>query len=932
MAEENTSVVRDYTDSFSIKDYAFNVLAPKYFPNTELSDLNIGLTGLTMEQIANFTQDAFHTASVLVNEAYPNRAQIPENIYSHAAIFQLDANFASAAKCLFTLWLTEEDILKYAEDKGDYKEFKIDADTTVTVDDIPFTLDYDVIIKVQNHQGTNLYSAQYDLSYTNCISDITSQYIRIRQASNGMVYLIITLHQCVRQYASENIIDNSKINYPVLDFTFENQLAGFDAFYNEPGSSVQKQLLKRLMYTAPVKEPFCYYRFRDSNIVTDRPTTFSVTFSTKDAYFQPEFNSDLHVTMYTTLGSAGNFDVYKGSNISVTTTGDKYEYNQNCAMYATVVGASTGGHDAIDIEELREKTVSSYSTATVISTETDIRYYFNDYAKKFGNDILFIKKRDDVERIFSAFIVMKKDGYIYSTNTAKLNLTADDYDEISFDNEMLLKAGHLFVYEKGSSDTMRLINYKKDGRTIMAYDSDEDVYEAIKSAFPDIPAEIAEQFPTLSSEELVVKIDAAYKKQFVYTNPFMIKVNPNPNLVGYYMNVVDKTSLLDFGDSTSLSFLQFISTAINIKRGLDSDPKFTITTQISPTVTMGIDELVQLNGDGTINPDADPEDNQLRALLAFVDGDTVTGYIELIPTSEDSSIITFKADMTTDDIVTMSNRFCCTNAINAGDPESPNPVYVNASDAVVKLYILHKRPDLYSGNPLFNNPSFTDYIVTNVYSTESEPLTFINSMNMLRSTVTFPAIASDESLKTNLTSVPFIKYDLLKDDEKFSYFISSLDAQYTAIEEVLEKLQNNMHIDIKFYNTYGKSKNFYIGDDEQVIDRVNLRIKFKIQVVSAADITDVTRDLKILIKDYIETLNADGVNNLYISNLIRKIETDIPEIHHCRFLGINDYTTDYQTITARVSDLASMDREERRYYVPEMLVINEDDIVITTYE
>ena len=82
--------------------------------------------------------------------------------------------------------------------------------------------------------------------------------------------------------------------------------------------------------------------------------------------------------------------------------------------------------------------------------------------------------------------------------------------------------------------------------------------------------------------------------------------------------------------------------------------------------------------------------------------------------------------------------------------------------------------------------------MTNVYSTESEPVTFINSMNMLRSTVTFPYVESRSSLKTNLTSVPFIKHDIIKDAEKFSYFISSLDAQYTAIEEVLDKLQNNM--------------------------------------------------------------------------------------------------------------------------------------------
>ena len=929
MAEENTNIIRDYTDSFSIKDYAFNTLGPKYFPETEISDLNIGLTGLTMEQIANFTEDAFRTASTLINEAYPNRAQIAENIYSHAAIFQLDSNFASAAKCMFTLWIAEEDIMKYGDNKVDYIEFRIDADTKISVEDIPFTLDYDIIIRAQKHQGEYLYSAQYDISHDNCTSDVQNRYIRIRRANNGMVFLILTLHQVVRNYEEENIIDNSKINYPVLDFSFINQLAGFDAFYQEPGDGAKTQLVKRIMYTAPIKEPFCYYKFKDANLVTERPSKFSITFSTKDAFFQPEFNSHLHVTMYTTLGSGGNFDVYTGSNITVTTTGDKYEYNQNCIMSATVIGASTGGRDAINIEELREKTIESYSTATVISTESDIRYYFNNYAKSYGNDILFIKKRDDIERIFSAFLVMKKDDYIYSTNTTKLVLNESEYDTVNYDNEMILKAGHLFTYSD-NGEHMRLIDYKVDGRMVMAYDSDEDVKAAIRATFPNIPEEVAAQNPTLSEEELKPKIEAAYASQFVYTNPFMIKVNTKPNLVGYYMNIVNSSHLLDFGESTSLSFLQFIASSISVNRGLNSDPRFKLTTTISPTVTMETSELLAVNEDGTINSDA-YETNNLRVLVVFMEKDTVTGYLEMKPTTEKSAVITFTCDMETDDVVTSANRFACLNATDEADPNSPNPVYLPASDAVIKIYMLHKRPDLYSGAPLFNNPSFTDYIVTNVYSTETEPITFINPMNMLRSTVSFPATASG-ALRTDLMSVPFIKHDLIKDTDKFSYFISSLTSQYIAIEEVLDRLENNMHIDLKFYNTYGKSRNFFVGDDEEIIDRVNITIKFKIQVVASADVADVTRDLKILIKNYVETLNADGVNNLYISNLIKKIETDIPEIHHCRFLGINSYESEYQTITARVTDLMELSREERKHYVPEMLVVNDDNIIITTYE
>ena len=91
-------------------------------------------------------------------------------------------------------------------------------------------------------------------------------------------------------------------------------------------------------------------------------------------------------------------------------------------------------------------------------------------------------------------------------------------------------------------------------------------------------------------------------------------------------------------------------------------------------------------------------------------------------------------------------------------------------------------------------------------------------------------------------------------------------------------------------------------------------------------------NLKILIKNYIETLNTSGTNELYISNLIKEIENQIPEIHHLKFLGINDYSTDYQTITSKAVDINELSKEERRDYVPEMLVVNLDDIKISTYD
>lgn len=889
-------ITRDYTDSFSMKDFAFSTLAPKYFPDAQLSDLNIGLLGLTMEQISNFTEDAFRTSSILINEAYPNRSQIPENIYSHAAIFQLDSHFASCAQCSFILAVREEDVLKYSENMGEYKRFMIDADTTVSVNGIMFTLDYDICIKVQKNLGKYIYSAQYDLSFVNCTSNIANRYIRIRKTPNGYLNMSVIMHQTVREYATENIVNNSKINYPVLSESFSDQLAGFDVFYKPPGATTETQLVKRLLYTSPLKVPFCYYAFKDASMATSRPSEFSISFSSKDSYFQPEFNSDVRIVMYTTTGAEGNFDVYTGDDVTVITTGEKYEYNSHCIMAAVPVGSSTGGTNSITLEELRDRVIESYSTATVLSTENDLRFYFNNFAKKYGNEMMFIKKRDDiVERLFSSFMVMKRDDYIYPTNTLKIKVKSDQADYSDSSNiEMMIKPGHLFTYCEGSSDTVEIIP------DIMVYDYDNNA---------DLTSAIMKKLGVESLENT-----------FVYSNPFLIKISRIPNSVGFYMNIVNNEYALDYGEVSTLSFIQFITSKLSITRGLSKESEFKINLTIAPTVSKDASELVSEFG---------KTGNNVRIIAAVIDDGLITGYIEMIPERNEGELIIFSAPIETDDYVTSTGKFRCTNAVNM--VHGRDAVYIPTSNAVLRFYILHKNEDLYDGTPLFNNPDYSGFITTNIYSTSTSPISFIKPMSMLRSTVGFERASAEDPYTMMLSSIPFIKYDIINDSDKFPFFIASLTAQYNVMEESLELLQNTTHIDVKFYNTYGKSKNFYIGDDEEVIDKVNLTIKFKIQTMGTADTSDVIRDLKILIKEYIETLN-NGVNELYISNLIRKIETDMPEIHHCRFLGINGYSCSYQTITNKTKTLDELPKHERRQYVPEMLVVNLDDIIISSYD
>ena len=148
MATEIT-VDRDYVDNFAVKDYVDNGLIEKYFGEIDVSLRTVGMVGYTTELITNCSEDTFNTGSVLFRESFANRAQMSESIYSHSAIFQLDDVFSTASSCTFLLVVEESAILKnmlndYDKDTGIY-HFYIDKNTTIYVEDKPFTLS--VILK-----------------------------------------------------------------------------------------------------------------------------------------------------------------------------------------------------------------------------------------------------------------------------------------------------------------------------------------------------------------------------------------------------------------------------------------------------------------------------------------------------------------------------------------------------------------------------------------------------------------------------------------------------------------------------------------------------------------------------------------------------------------------------------------------------------------
>ena len=101
------------------------------------------------------------------------------------------------------------------------------------VEGIPFVLDYDIELKIAKKRSDTkedfIYSAYYVFTnFNNSISGLNNPYIKIRRDGNGYISLEVLMHQCIREVVDENIINNSKVNYPIIDIPFEGNLCGFD--------------------------------------------------------------------------------------------------------------------------------------------------------------------------------------------------------------------------------------------------------------------------------------------------------------------------------------------------------------------------------------------------------------------------------------------------------------------------------------------------------------------------------------------------------------------------------------------------------------------------------------------------------------------------------------------------------------------------------
>lgn len=956
--------VKNLTSSAELQEYWLENIAPNYFDMDDTNNYRAGIFGYINEVMSTSLIDVFYTINVARREFYPNTAKFMQSFYKMAALQQVSAPLVTAATAKAILVIPQKDIISNSTttEDGVYK-CVIDKTAVISAEEIPFMLDYSIIILSKRKNGKWSHTIHYDTSYENeLVSSTSSKYIANKIVNNnGADYILMSanVRQVQMSSLTETISKDTTIDTTTLTFTFDGDLSHFDVFYIEEPEESDEIQLKKILYGGTMSEsPFCYYKLVDS-------ATIQIIFP-NNPYFTPKINSEIRVDIYTSLGSDGEFKVFNG-NLACEMKSEKYPYNANITMTGVIDGASSGAKAKPTTEEFRQSILRAYTTNNTITSEIDLQKYFDSQFKSDKSKVIFRKKRDDdYARVYGAYFLLKDENeLVIPTNSLTINLNVSDLDTYNEESQRaVIRPGTIFSYE---DDISGKTNYNL---TVM----DDVSLSTDLSEFDD-------------------------NSRFLFTNPFLIGISLDQCVVGFYYNSVNESRKLEYSYVNDSSMMQFIGSNLTIKRNaMNGEDFYQFEITISPSSDLDIESIVeipdntleenliraQMNGyvdsiifsEGRIQCTVIYEDETEEVILlsngieagedeydylydpgytmrynvyeSFVAGDIIAekkctdlGKIRAalnfkgmlyeskmyIPMSieeadKDTNFFVLRGYISTDDSIELDGTMTIENGVYMSTDEENDYLSISMNNLIPEVSIFYKNDDVNPTHIYSEFNYFKNYTLTNTYSVNvNEGIDLIKSIDFIRSVITYTS-AKDDDFSFSLSEVPVLKANWAKNSENFNYFTSYIYSYYEYLYETYFLLENNYGIDMKFYNTYGKSRFYKIGirDEFTILKNVNNSISFGICLspLTAQDIFLIS--FRKFVKDYIEQINDDdGSKEIYMMNMVSEIKSEFSEIEYIEYYGFDNYTNSAQKIEPlEDSELTDVDLLN---YIPEFINI-----------
>lgn len=877
MANDNILSSDIYDISSFINDIQTN--------NSDLDDdtLSLGIFGYLNDMFTIALQNNIRMTAEYSNEAIATRAKFPKNVITHALNLGIDDINATPATIKTMILIPEDYLLERLEDN----KFILDNNCKIFLGDYEFHFDYDIIIK-QNFLSDQsyVYTAMYDMSITNSISNITNPYLPpigiIKYYGGRMLGLTVPLRQVEYRTVTKKIIVDNPLENKVMNFTFENQLATFDLDVHEAdGTKVHLYPVYEGLYDETPGLKYCNFSYLNDD-------TIRVKFD-RDSY-EPVLNSEVYINIKETHGSEGNFKFI--DDVEVTLQSDKINYDGMYVIVTTLGDQeSVDGMDKKSVDQLK-KIIPKEALAhgTIINTK-DLENFFNQIDDESCKLYFYKNKDNPLTRLYYSYIVTKHQNDVIPTNTVNFAFNKSQVkDFLTEEGNIVIKPGTKFYLEPGTNYIKLISNYDE------------------------------------LSEVDILEMDST---GFLYTNPFLCIVNKNPLYTSYILDIFSVEKDLQFTYINQNSEYQYIASTVNWYRQyfIDRDI-YKMDIEIVQNISGDLSEVLVRNDQGEI------EDINIKPILVFYDssGTKPFRWIEAEPEKDENGKIIFDEEyifnyqfkIETDNTYDDSNRI---KIINMKDMRTNRTQEgFNKETVKAKILIFAKFSKEY-GRKDWDKwiPNMKGYTLTNEYDIADDLELFYNYTQIMASDVKVsrydPEITNeDEILKELETStetwytvlrMPVLRELYVTSEKRMFNFIKAVERRRNYIEKCLLQIEDSFGIDLKFFNTYGPSNLFYLEDGAN-INRTNLSMKFKMKPYSLSDVY-IKDNIITDIKEYLEDIN--DIKDFHAPNLTTYIENKYADqLVYFEFSDINGYGPGNQHIY--------MPEEYSGDVVPEFLNIN----------
>lgn len=819
------------TDIYDISDQVKEIMKT-YIDDENESTLALGIFGFVGDTLTKEIQTDILMTGELGNEMFPTRAKLDKNVTTHAIYTNVEGINAVPAHMEALLGIKVTDFEAYCNNN----QFIFTKDIPIMINRYEFHLDYDIILQRKVHNEQWIYNAYYDFSEYNPISDITNPYLNQPYVVNFDNYEYIFLRVLVRQITIETttdvIVSSSIIDNKSFTFGFTDQLADFIVYVTDNGRTKR---LKPLMYGQPVDpgvNDYCWYLYmNDQNI--------RIGFD-QNSYI-PGINATIKVVAFTTIGAEGNFS-YKSFDKDAGTFVDfksTYYNNKIISCYVNCLSESTDGQDKKSIDELKGLVPKMALSRGYITTETDLNGYFNIISNNFSKLKLQKKVDNQLNRIWYCYMVAKDESdNVIPTNTIHLRVSPlDDYVKI----------------DDSKKDNKR---YIIPCGTTFRFDADTGYAEFIKE----------DEIPAIYSEEYF------NDRYYYYRTWHNVIINSKPLYSAYYNTLVCMDGFFEYiylNDNVNMGFIALTN---HMQRNLLTDINtYKFTFNMSQSVRENYGLYNSITG----------ENNMKVFLVVCMDGSPyrfIEGHLTKFDMATYES--SWEIDLETDNTYDITNRIKLVDMYEAGNTSKNYGFFNDNCEAYV--YIYAKFEDEYFGqeytNDVIPEELVEGYSAINIYKIAEGVDLFTNYTDMINSRV-YKSEAEDSDLYLfDILGVPVVGYHYFLEEYNVMYLTRLMNQKKAYIDYCLTVLENNMDIDFKFFNTYGYSYTYTLGDKEETsIVHIDTTWKFRCKLANINDITTKT-ELNAYIKSYIEDLNMIDDKELHIPNLLHDIKEQFGDL------------------------------------------------------